>query len=68
MRHPLPTDPTRLRGLAAGASLGPTSLLALLELFAAFPQREGMLHHEPAGLEDARLDQRIAVAAARTGT
>lgn len=30
------------------------------ELFAAFPAAEVILHQEPAGLEDARLDHRIA--------
>ena len=34
------------------------------ELFAAFPAAEVILHQEPAGLEDARLDHRIAGAAA----
>ena len=36
------------------------------ELFAAFPTAEVILHQEPAGLEDARLDHRIARAAATT--
>ena len=36
------------------------------ELFAAFPTAEVILHQEPAGLEDARLDHRIASAAATT--
>ena len=34
------------------------------ELFAAFPAAEVILHQEPAGLEDARLDHRIARTAA----
>ena len=34
------------------------------ELFAAFPAAEVILHQEPAGVEDARLDHRIARAAA----
>jgi ferrous-iron efflux pump FieF len=33
------------------------------ELFAAFPDAEVILHQEPAGVEDARLDHRIAGAA-----
>jgi ferrous-iron efflux pump FieF len=37
------------------------------ELFAAFPAAEVILHQEPAGLEDARLDHRIATAARRVG-
>ena len=36
------------------------------ELFAAFPTAEVILHQEPAGLEDARLDHRIASAATTT--
>jgi ferrous-iron efflux pump FieF len=32
------------------------------ELFAAFPDAEVILHQEPAGVEDARLDHRIAAA------
>ena len=36
------------------------------ELFAAFPAAEVILHQEPAGLEDARLDHRIARAATAT--
>lgn len=35
------------------------------ELFAAFPNAEVILHQEPAGLEDARLDHRIARAIRR---
>lgn len=35
------------------------------ELFAAFPDSEVILHQEPAGLEDVRLDHRIAAAASR---
>lgn len=34
------------------------------ELFEAFPEAEVILHQEPAGLEDNRLDHRIAAAAA----
>ena len=30
------------------------------ELFAAFPAAEVILHQEPAGLDDERLDHRIA--------
>ena len=36
------------------------------ELFAEFPAAEVILHQEPAGLEDARLDHRIARAAQAT--
>lgn len=36
------------------------------ELFAAFPAAEVILHQEPAGLEDMRLDHRIALTAATT--
>ena len=37
------------------------------ELFAAFPDAEVILHQEPAGLEDARLDHRIAAAVRQAG-
>jgi ferrous-iron efflux pump FieF len=36
------------------------------ELFAAFPTAEVILHQEPAGVDDARLDHRIARTAATT--
>ena len=37
------------------------------ELFAAFPAAEVILHQEPAGVEDARLDHRIARAPPQVG-